>query len=89
MEISDERLEEIINHHLPFNTEVEAMARELLERRKADRFSNNQNLCGGYNAGCDGDLVGMPHEKGCPARKLDMELRPHLYVPAPQEVSNE
>ena len=37
MEISDERLKEIINHHLPFNTEVEAMARELLERRKADR----------------------------------------------------
>ena len=38
MEISDERLKEIINHHLPFNTEVEAMACELRERRKADRW---------------------------------------------------
>ena len=55
-------------------------AEELLRRRKAMEFEDNQDLCGGWDGGCDGDLEAIAHEENCPARAMDMKLRPHLYV---------
>lgn len=42
-------------------------------------FHENQRLCVGDAGACDGDLEGTEHEEWCPARVLDMTLRPHLY----------
>jgi hypothetical protein len=67
--------------------ELIAIADELIRYKKSYAFLENQNRCLGYNENnegsgqsCDGDLVGMAHEKHCPAYQLDKdELRPYLY----------
>jgi hypothetical protein len=42
-------------------------------------FEENQELCIGFDGGCDGDLVATPHNDNCPAQARDRVLNPHLY----------
>ena len=70
--------------------QLAAAQRERDELLSRYAFVENQHLCVGYNGKCDGDLEGEPHEEGCPARKRDMVLRPHLYkTPSDQGAAKE
>jgi hypothetical protein len=60
---------------------LSALEEQLAELRKRYAFFENQRLCKGYVGGCDGDLEATEHDENCPARPLDLTLRPHLYVP--------
>ena len=59
--------------------EIVELSKEVKRLTTKYAFSENQQLCVGYDGKCDGDLEGTEHEEGCPALIKDRELRPYLY----------
>lgn len=85
----NEQLEaELADERLAFNHAQEVVGKledELARMREKYAHQENQELCLGFDGGCDGDLTATPHEENCPAYAKDKELNPHLYVAPPRE----
>ena len=58
---------------------IACLESELSALREKYAFEENQELCIGFDGGCDGDLVATPHNDNCPAQARDRVLNPHLY----------